>query len=154
MQNDAQRAARFTEFASDVEPRLRIALAAALGQDAGAEATAEALAWGWENWERLEAIDNPAGYLYRVGRNRSLKRRPPPVLLPVPPSAMPAVEPALPAALQSLSERQRVVVVMIHGYGWTAREVAGLIGVDVPTVSTHLRRGLHKLRKHLKVNDG
>ena len=38
----AGREARFTRFAQTVEPRLRIALAAAMGPDAGADATAEA----------------------------------------------------------------------------------------------------------------
>jgi hypothetical protein len=36
----------FTVFARDVEPRLRYALAAALGQELGYEAAAEALAYG------------------------------------------------------------------------------------------------------------
>ena len=135
------------------EPRLRIALAAAMGPDVGADATAEALAWGWQNWDRLEAMENPTGYLYRVGRSHGPRRRRLPALLPpVPAVATSRVEPGLPAALAQLSERQRVAVVMIHGYEWTAREVAELLGVDVPTVSTHLRRGLEKLRKRLGVD--
>ena len=147
----ASRAAQFTAFAQEAEPRLRIAFAAALGRDAGADATAEALAWGWEHWERLKQMDNPRGYLYRVGRSRHRVRRGPLALPPVPVAMTPHVEPGLPAALAALSDRQRVAVVMIHGYGWTAREVAELLDLDVPTVSTHLRRGLEKLRKQLKV---
>jgi RNA polymerase sigma-70 factor (ECF subfamily) len=148
------RAERFTQFARAVEPRLRIALAAAMGPDAGADATAEALAWGWQNWERLDAMENPVGYLYRVGRSSGPRRRSRPVALPpVPTVASSRVEPGLPAALAKLTERQRIAVVMIHGYQWTAREVADLLGVDVPTVSTHLRRGLEKLRKRLGVTD-
>ena len=27
----------------------------------GADATAEALAYAWENWERVKVMDNPAG---------------------------------------------------------------------------------------------
>jgi DNA-directed RNA polymerase specialized sigma24 family protein len=127
-------------------------LAAAVGQQRGAEATAEALAYGWEHWDRLEAMDNPCGYLYRVGRRsvgvpRELR------LPPVPASIAPRVEPGLPTALASLSDRQRVAVVLIHGYEWTTREVAELLDLEVPTVATHLRRGLAKLRHSLKVND-
>lgn len=143
---------RFTRFARDAEPRLRIALAAAVGQELGSEATAEALAYGWEHWDRIEAMENPVGYLYRVGR--SCVRRPRRLQLPAIPASprTPIVEPGLPAALAKLSQRQRVVVVLVHGFDWKHREVAELLGVDAPTVATHLRRGLTKLRRHLKVD--
>jgi hypothetical protein len=55
----------FTKFARNAEPRLRHALVAAYGPDVGREAAAEAIAYGWENWERLQSMDNPIGYLYR-----------------------------------------------------------------------------------------
>lgn len=140
----------FTAFVREVEPRLRVALAAALGQEQGREAAAEAWAWGWEHWDRLSAMENPAGYLYRVGRSRARTNRRP-VFAPAPVSVQPQVEPALPGALAELSERQRVVVVLVHGFEWRQREVADLLGIDPPTVATHLRRGLRKLRKSLKV---
>lgn len=147
---DSARREAFSQFARDAEPRLRIALAAAVGQDLGSDATAEALAYAWEHWERVQGLDNPVGYLYRVGRNWV---RPPRRLQlpPVPAGRTPDVEPALPAGLAKLSERQRVAVVLVHGFDWTAREVASFLDVDVPTVSTHVRRGLAKLRRHLKV---
>lgn len=44
----------FTVFAREVEPRLRYALTAALGQELGHEAAAEAMAYGWEHWGRLD----------------------------------------------------------------------------------------------------
>jgi DNA-directed RNA polymerase specialized sigma24 family protein len=140
----------FSRFARDAEPRLRIALAAAVGQDLGSDATAEALAYGWEHWERIEPMENPIGYLYRVGRSHV---RPPRrlVLPPVPVTFMPDVEPALPTALAKLTDRQRTVVVLVHGFDWKHEEVAALLGIDPPTVATHLRRALAKLRRHLKV---
>ena len=140
----------FTEFFADVEPRLRQALAAALGADQGREAAAEAMAWGWEHWEQLHDMSNPAGYLYKVGRSRSrhLFRRPP-VLPPVQPDHIPEVEPGLPHALAQLSERQRVVVVLVHSLGWSQTETAELLGVSLATVHTHLERGLKRLRSEL-----
>ena len=141
---------RFTRFAREAEPRLRIALAAAVGQELGSDATAEALAYGWEHWERVEEMENPVGYLYRVGRSRVPRRRRL-RLPPVPVSHIPEVEPGLPAALSKLTDRQRVVVVLVHGFSWKPTEVADLLGVDTPTVATHLRRGLEKLRRSLKV---
>jgi len=56
-------------------------------------------------------------------------------------------------ALGSLSEAQRVSVVLVHGYGWTLREVAVLLGITVSTVQTHVERALAKLRKALEVVD-
>jgi DNA-directed RNA polymerase specialized sigma24 family protein len=57
----------------------------------------------------------------------------------------------LPAALRELTEHQRVCVVMVHGYGWTHREVADLISVATTTVQNHVERGLANLRRHLEV---
>jgi DNA-directed RNA polymerase specialized sigma24 family protein len=122
-----------------------------VGQELGSEATAEALAYGWEHWARVGSMENPIGYLYRVGRSWVRPRRRL-QLPPVPVNRTPHVEPALPAALAKLSDRQRVVVVLVHGFDWKHGEVASLLGIDTPTVATHLRRGLGKLRKHLKVN--
>ena len=77
---DDQRTA-FTAFVGEVEPRLRRALVALRGRDADRDATAEALAWAWEHWDQVQAMDNPAGYLYRVGTSRSREKRR--ALLPV-----------------------------------------------------------------------
>jgi RNA polymerase sigma factor (sigma-70 family) len=63
----------------------------------------------------------------------------------------PWVEPELPAALSRLSEKQRVVVILIHCFEWTQAEVAELLGVSKSTVQNHLERGLAKLRHKLGV---
>jgi DNA-directed RNA polymerase specialized sigma24 family protein len=42
-------------------------------------------------------------------------------------------------------------VVLVHGFGWTLREVAELRGVKVTSVQTHLERGLRRLRAALEV---
>jgi RNA polymerase sigma-70 factor (ECF subfamily) len=145
----------FTGFVRDVGPRLKQSLIAALGGEVGREAAAEALAWAWENWPRLRTMDNPAGYLYRLGRNRGisvLRKRP---VFPMPrggQSETPWVEPGLPAALSRLSEMQRISVLLIHGFGWTFREVASHLGVTIGTVQTHLDRAMTKLRNELKVD--
>jgi hypothetical protein len=51
--------ALFERFVPDVEPRLRRALVAAYGSQRGREATAEALSWAWENWDRVRAMNHP-----------------------------------------------------------------------------------------------
>jgi RNA polymerase sigma-70 factor (ECF subfamily) len=144
----------FTHFVREVGPRLRQSLIAVLGGELGREAAAEALAWGWENWPRLQRMENPAGYLYRLGRNRGmsvLRRRPVfPPLMQVSPES-PWVEPGLPAAIAHLAEMQRVTVMLIHGFGWTYAEVAEHLGVATGTVQTHVQRAMAKLRSDLKV---
>jgi DNA-directed RNA polymerase specialized sigma24 family protein len=142
----------FETFVAEVEPRLRRALVAAYGSDRGREATAEALAYAWERWTTVRGMGNAAGYLYRVGQSRTRPRRRAAMELPVP-AGEPWVEPALPAALLALSEGQRTAVVLVHGFGWTLREVAELTRVKPTTVQNHLERGLARLRAALEANE-
>lgn len=143
----------FDAFVSRVEPGLKQAFVARFGRDDGVEAASEAFAYAWEHWARVSAMENPAGYLYRVGRSRSRRiRRRTPILPAVEVSRMPEVEPQLPSALASLPERQRVAVILVHGLGWTQREVADLLGVSRTTVQNHLERGTSRLQRSLKVS--
>lgn len=146
------RTATFTEFVAEHEWRVRSALTSALGIDVGREATAEAMAYAWEHWDRVSEMSNPAAYLYVVGRDRGRRmagrRR---VHLPeVQHEESPWVEPALPGALVSLTEIQRIVVMLLHGYDWTMGEVAEMLGVTKSTVQTHAERAMRKLRRRLK----
>jgi DNA-directed RNA polymerase specialized sigma24 family protein len=142
----------FTRFVKETEPRLSYALAAAYGMETGAEATADALGWAWEHWDRVKTMTNPAGYLYRVGQSNARRYMRPRVLFPqVAPMDEQTVVPELPGALDELSKNQRVAVVMIHGFGYTEREVADLVGISRWSVRTHAERGLSKLRSTLGV---
>ena len=143
----------FTEFVRSVEPRLRIALMANYGPERGREATAEALAFAWEHWDRVGGMEHPVGYLYRVGQSKSRARRRPPLGAERPELHEPWVEPHLPAALRALSNRQRMAVVLVHAYGWSQREAAEVMRVSPDTVRTHLERGLAKLRSSLEVSN-
>jgi DNA-directed RNA polymerase specialized sigma24 family protein len=144
---------QFAEFFAAVQPRLRRALSAAYGPDAGYEATAEALAWAWEHWDRVAGMEAPVPYLYRVVQTRS--RRPKiPVFTDRTVWAEPWVEPVLAGDLTRLSERQRVAVMLMHAYGWTAGEVGELLGVSAPTVKTHVRRALTQLKRELQGGNG
>jgi len=142
----------FTRFVKETEPRLSYALAAACGIEIGAEATADALAWAWEHWSEVEEMKNPAGYLYRVGQSKARRYFRPAVLFPVVPSVeTPTVDPDLGIALGALSKNQRVTVTLIHGLGYTEREVADLLGISRWSVRTHADRGLAKLKNALGV---
>jgi RNA polymerase sigma-70 factor (ECF subfamily) len=144
----------FVAFVRDVEPKLRRALVAGFGVEIGREATAEALAYGWEHWERVRQLENPAGYLYRVGqswaRRRPLRR----VVFPDSPAGNePWVEPGLAPALRALSLRQRQVVILVHAMGLSHVETATMLGVKPTSVQNHLQRGLSRLRTALGVDD-
>ena len=138
----------FEAFVEGVEENLRVALIAVFGPEDGRDAAAAALAFAFEEWDRVSQMENPAGYLYRVGRS-SQRRRKEPKWLPVPIETIPDVEPGLPKAMSSLSEKQRLAVVLVHAYGLDRREVAELAGLSVSALDTHLARGLSKLRRSL-----
>jgi len=142
-------AAAFEAFFRETEPRLRRALVAAYGPELGRDAASEALTYAWEHWERLSQMANLPGYLFRVGQTRGTRRKRQPVLHDR--SSWPEYqfEPGLPAALAALSERQRLAVVLVHGYGYTLQEVAELTGLRKGSVQTHAARGLARLRAAL-----
>lgn len=150
---DETKTTDFADFVSASERGLRQSLTAALGPDVGREAAAEALAYGWENWHRVQSLDNPAGYLYRVGLNWGKKRfsRRSAVFQDVPESPRDWFEPGLPDALAGLSEKQRVVVYLVHGHDWSLSEVADLLEISKGTAQKHMERGMAKLRRQLKV---
>ena len=142
----------FTRFVKEVEPQLSYAFFAAYGPEVGCDITSDALAYGWENWSRVREMDNPAGYLYRVGQSKARWYHRPRVGFPITTrSQLPEVEPKLPGALEQLTRNQRLAVVLVHAVGWTEEEVARLIGRSRSTVRTHLERGLQRLRDELEV---
>ena len=146
----------FAAFVHGVEPRLLQALVSAYGPRDGREATVDALSWAWEHWDRLGRIDNKLGYLYRVGQ--SATRRYSSLAIPVPATAseqvtLVDVDPGLLPALSRLSEQQRTVVVLDHGFGWSQSEVAKLLDITVSTAREHLSRALRHLRDELVVGD-
>ncbi|MCU1392523.1 MAG: SigE family polymerase sigma factor [Ilumatobacteraceae bacterium] len=150
------RSAIFTDFVERTEPRLRRALVAAYGPTIGREAAVDALSWAWEHWDRLDGMDNPAGYLYRVGQSaasRLLKSAS--TAMSDPPATAAANDPAgaltdVRPYLEQLSEQQRAAVMLVHGYGISQRETAEVLGLSVSTLREHLRRGMERLRMSME----
>lgn len=144
----------FTSFVRTVEPRLARALVAAYGSEVGREATRDALVYAWEHWDRISAMENPVGYLHRVGQSSSRRYRRRPMLFPeVNTDDLPHVEPKLPEALRQLSRNQRAALVLIHVEGMSERDAARAMGVSRVTVRRHAQRGMTKLRNVLEVDD-
>lgn len=148
------------------EPRLRRALVAGFGPTVGREAAVEALGWAWQHWDRMAAIDNPVGYLYRVGETaarrtlaREARQRTLADALADQPRRDGDVGDAhlaaadLAPALQALSIHQRTAVVLVHGYGMPLREVADMMQISVASVREHTTRAISRLRTVLEVPD-
>jgi DNA-directed RNA polymerase specialized sigma24 family protein len=152
---DADRRAAYESFARAAEPRLRRALAGCRGIDGAPDAVAEALAYAWEHWDRVSAMENPLGYLYRVGQSRTRGSRGRDLTargLALPPPSevgVPEIEPALVPALLELPETQRTAVWLVHACSWSYAECAEAMDVSVSAVGTHVSRALGALRIRL-----
>lgn len=140
----------FEEFVREAEPRLRRALIGAVGSDRVEDAVGEALAYGFTHWADVKLMNNPVGYLYRVGRSRT-RRRKRLRLLRREPDSIPRFEPGLVDALAALPESQRTAVWLAHGCDWSHREIAEVMSISTSTVATHVARGLDRLRSELGV---
>jgi DNA-directed RNA polymerase specialized sigma24 family protein len=140
----------FEELVDEARVRLWRAFVPVRGVDGADDAVAEAMAWAWEHRERLLEMDNPVGYLYRVGITRSSPPRTP-ALPPPRHDRIPHVEPGLICALSRLSEPQRAAVWLVHGCQWRYGEVAEALDIGRSTVGTHVSRAMTKLRQELGV---
>jgi DNA-directed RNA polymerase specialized sigma24 family protein len=146
----------FELFVAQVRPRLLQALVASYGPVDGREACVDALSWAWEHSDRLDEIDHPVAYLYRVGQSATRRFVPKPIpasFVELLGGEFPEVEPELLPALSRLPEQQRIVVVLVHGYGWRQAEVARLLNVNPSTIRDYLNRALDRLRRELEVSD-
>jgi RNA polymerase sigma factor (sigma-70 family) len=152
-----QRTAAFTEFVGHEGLRLRKVLTARYGVETGGDIYAETLAWAWQNWDKLDDMQNPVGYLYRVAQSSSRPHR-----RWMRRNAFPAniperwhldEDPSLFDSLRSLPDAQRVAVLMVHGHKWTYSEVAEVLDCSVAAVTNHVHRGLAALRRLLEAEE-
>lgn len=120
------------------------------------ELTQDAFLRVFERWDRVGAMDDPTGYLYRTAMNefRTWRRRA--VLgakraIGLTPSddGMAEIEAqdAVVRALSPLSSRQRAAVVLIDLLGYSSAEAGRLLGIRAATVRTHVARAHADLRK-------
>ncbi len=129
------------------------ALSLTLGDvDLAGEATDEAMARAYQRWDRVSHLDNPGGWVYRVGLNwsRSVIRR---ITRPAPIWVAPATyappptvqDPIVDRALASLPADQRAVVVCRFLLGWSEQQTADSLGIKAGTVKSRLHRALERL---------
>lgn len=117
------------------------------------------MSWAWEHRDRLDGVGDIGGYLFRVGQSAAKRasqwRRP----IGSPQAAVclereQSFEPRLDTAIANLSGQQRAAVLMVHGYGYSFREAADVLGVSLGTLRMHVGRGMERLRHELEVADG
>jgi RNA polymerase sigma-70 factor (sigma-E family) len=147
----------FREFAAASFPRLRRAAFLLTGHDQQAEDAAQtALVKTYAAWSRIHR-DDPYAYARRVLANHVTDqwRRPmrEHVREELPEQPMPrdmaedvARQRWLIGALATLTERERMVIVMRHYFDMPEAEVAAVLNLAVGSVKSLNSRGLRKLR--------
>jgi DNA-directed RNA polymerase specialized sigma24 family protein len=121
------------------------------------EATDEAMTRTYANWTRVRGLDNPGGWVYRVGLNWATswwrkRRRERALSKAVPGWFVAPPDPAATAAGQALAELAlpyRAVVVCRILLDMSTAETAALLGVAEGTVKSRLARALAALRAAL-----
>jgi RNA polymerase sigma factor (sigma-70 family) len=145
---------RFAAFVTDTRTGLTRALTAYHGPQRASDLVAEAFAYAWTNWERIEPMRNPGGYLFRLadrlGQRQSISANREPVTDPDQFVSNPWFDSEhhheLVSLLSGLPPRQRAAVLLIHAYGYTYRETAALLDLPVTTITNDAIRGVKALR--------
>jgi RNA polymerase sigma-70 factor (ECF subfamily) len=149
----------FESFYAATADRVYRALAVTLGDSHLArEATDEAMARAFVRWRQVATVENPGGWVFRVGLNwatswrRKLRRE---RALPEAEHGLPVVIPAEPdgtdamAALARLGVAARAVVVCRVLFGLSTIETAKVLHVAEGTVRSRLSRAMTVLRREL-----
>ncbi len=148
----------FEEFYRGQADRVYRALALTLGDaDLARDATAEAMARACARWPKVSTVENPGGWVYRVGLNWATsvwrrRRREHPLLAddherPADVADVDAV--AALAALAGLNTLSRAVVVCRVLLDLSTAETAAALRIPEGTVKSRLARALATLRSSL-----
>jgi RNA polymerase sigma-70 factor (ECF subfamily) len=120
------------------------------------EITQDAFLRVWERWDRVGALDDPEGYLFRTAMNvfRSRKRRAALAIRRVvrqtsPDDLIESIErrEVLVQALASLTPRERAAVVMTDVLGFSSEEAGAALGIKPVTVRVLASRGRGRLQE-------
>jgi RNA polymerase sigma-70 factor, ECF subfamily len=116
----------------------------------------------WERWDRVGAMDDPAGYLYRTALNvyRQRIRRASVAVrraigLGAPRDELAEVEThdLVLRALGRLTPRQRVSVVLVDLLDYSSKEAAQLMGIKAATVRVLASQARSALRRNADETD-
>jgi RNA polymerase sigma factor (sigma-70 family) len=116
----------------------------------------------WERWERVSAMDDPVGYLYRTAMNLFRKRYRRAALairrtIGLVPSSDDFSEAddrqVIRHVLATLPPRQRAALVLTEILGFTSKEAGDSLGVTDATIRSLTRHGRDAFRKVMEVDD-
>jgi DNA-directed RNA polymerase specialized sigma24 family protein len=166
--SQGDRSASYARFVVASRETLLRVLVAHHGPDIGAESLADAYAYTWEHWDRVATLENPVGYVFRVGDRvgirRAMKaRRESPArgaddtddtddrrFVNSGDDLLFGSDLGLRSLLGTLPTRQRAAVLLVHGYGWSYRDAAETMDIPLTTLTNEVTRGLKKLREQMK----
>jgi RNA polymerase sigma-70 factor (sigma-E family) len=144
--------------------RLFRALCVLTGNQAEAEDLAQdAFVRVWSTWDRVGAMNDPTGYLYRTAMNgaRSRYRR---SVLALKRQLRPREDRdelsmaddrvELARSLARLTHKQRAAIVLLDLLELSSEEAATVLGISPGTVRTQASRGRAELRRQAGENDG
>ena len=150
----------FAEWYGPFRPRLVAALMVLSADwDAAQDAADEAMVRSLEHWERVQMMNSPEGWAYRVAvnvlrrrmRRRALERR----LLAKPEFVeMAELNTELWRIVKALPRRQREAVALRYILGLSEAEVAHRMGVAVGTASATLAAARSRLAPLLRNEEG
>jgi RNA polymerase sigma factor (sigma-70 family) len=154
----------FETFFRDEYERLFRALCLFTGTKHEAEEVAqEAFVIVWERWERVGAMDNPSGYLYRVAMNAArhrfrrgkLARRHLHEATAIDELQRIDDQDEAWRALRALPPQQRAALILVGYLGCSSEEAARILGNKASTVRVLTARGRAVIRgQALEANDG
>lgn len=154
--------ASFEEFFEIERDRLFGMLVLVTGDRHEAEDVAQdAFVTVWERWDRVSAMENPAGYLHRTAMNHFRKRyRRTRVLRRVlgslarqATSGPPDPTLTLSEVLRALTPRQRAALVLTELLGYSAKEAAAALGVKPATIGALKHQGREALKRDTELAD-
>jgi DNA-directed RNA polymerase specialized sigma24 family protein len=151
----------FEEFYREQRAPIGRALAVTLRDtQLASEAVDEAMARAYQRWNRVQSLENPGGWVYRVGLNwsRSILRR---AMRPAPTWVTGGainidaggLDPAIDTALAKLPIEQRAVVVCRLLIGYSEAQTATALGLRPGTVKSRLARATSRLQSLLSPLD-
>lgn len=155
----------FEDFFQEERPRLfRTLLLVTCDSHEAEELLQEAFFKVWERWERVNAMDNPAGYLHRTAMNgfrsryrralRATDRRLHMIREEPDPLATVEVRDAALRALRVLTRRQRAAVVLTELLGYPVNEAASILSIRPGTVRVLVSQARTALAKRKDLVDG
>jgi len=109
----------------------------------------------WERWDRIDQIEDPVAYLFRVALNgfrmraRAARRaalRPLPFATPRDPFDDVDLREDVRRMLEAAAPRQRAALVLLDLYGYDSKEAARIMGIRPSTVRALATQGRAVLR--------